>query len=363
MVMLKTKFQIILISSLSLVIAGVIDYYLQFYLASSLLYIIPIYLFSYQNKISLRHVVVFSLLAGFLWFFIELVTHPYPEEIYLLWNSLTRLIIFLLISIVLKRIIIEKEQKLVISKQKEELFEINQKLLESNNELNKLIGIAAHDIRNPVSSIMSFSEILMQDYISASEEEMKIIKIIYDSSKFAMQILNDTLNISQINSGSLILNKEKKDYIVFVKECLAFIFYLAANKQQKIQFISTIDSIFTEFDESRLQQALTNLITNAIKYSDFNTNIVVKVGIPEDNQGYLKTEVIDKGLGIDEKYKSEMFQPFATTSNIPTDNESRTGLGLAITKRIIELHHGSIDFISEKGKGSDFYYLIPIGDK
>jgi signal transduction histidine kinase len=360
MVKLKTKFQIILTSSLSLVIAVVIDYNLQFNLASSLLYIIPIYLFSYQNKISFRYVVMFSLLAGFLWFFIELITHPYQEKIFLLWNSLTRIVIFLLISIILKRIIIEKEQKQVISKQKDELFEINQKLLESNNELNKLIGIAAHDIRNPVNGIMSFSEILMQDYVSATEEEMKIIKIIHDSSKFAMQILNDTLNISQINSGSLTLKRECKDYIIFVKECLAFNYYLAANKQQNIQFISTIDSILTSFDESRLQQAITNLITNAIKYSDFNTTIVVKVSIPEDNRGYLKTEVIDKGLGIDEKYKSEMFQPFATTSNIPTANESRTGLGLAITKRIIELHAGSIDFISEKDKGSDFFFLIPI---
>lgn len=358
--MLKTKLQVILISSILLIIAGISDYYLQYEIASSLLYIIPIYFFSYQNRISLKYVILFSSFAGAQWFLIDFATHPYPNDIYLIWNSFTRLIIFLLISIVLKRIVIEQEQNQIISVQKQQLLEINQKLLESNTELNKLIGIAAHDIRNPVGNIISFSELLVENNQTLTEEERKILRIIHTSSKNALQILNDTLNISQINSGTLILNKVSVDYISFIKECIALNKYLADNKKQNIRFVSTIDSKIMEFDESRMQQAFTNLLTNAIKYSDFNTTIVVNVTYSDDNQSHLKTEIIDQGLGIVKEDKSIIFQPFSTTSNIPTDNESRTGLGLAITKKIIELHNGTIDFISEKGKGSNFFFTIPI---
>ncbi len=78
------------------------------------------------------------------------------------------------------------------------------------------------------------------------------------------------------------------------------------------------------------------------------------------NKKEILTEVIDQGMGIDAKFHDKIFEPFIMTSNIPTDNESKTGLGLAIAKKIVELHLGSIAFTSEKGKGSDFYFTLPV---
>jgi signal transduction histidine kinase len=84
------------------------------------------------------------------------------------------------------------------------------------------------------------------------------------------------------------------------------------------------------------------------------------VGFENDAKSHLVTNIVDQGLGIDEKFHATLFDPFVTTNNKPTNNESSTGLGLAIVKKIVELHHGTIGFTSEKGKGSSFYFTIPV---
>lgn len=96
------------------------------------------------------------------------------------------------------------------------------------------------------------------------------------------------------------------------------------------------------------------------KYSNSDTTITVKVNYIDKKKNQVLTSVIDQGLGIDEKYHATLFIPFTTTANKPTSNESSTGLGLAIVKRIVELHKGTIAFTSEKGKGSNFFFTIPI---
>ncbi len=360
--MLKTKNQIIILSFLSLLSVGLLDFYTHYEITLTLLYIVPVFLFSYQKPISQNYVILFSLSVGLLWFIIDYKTHQYSKELFLYWNSFSRIIIFLLFSIILKRIIIEKEQSQIISEQKGNLEEINKKLGIANADLNKYIGIAAHDIRNPVGNILGFSGLLLREKENPnlSQKQKSFLEIINDSAKNSLQILNDTLNISQIQSGTVILNKTKSDYIVFIKKCIELNNQLANGKKQNIQFNSSIDFIEIEFDSSRLQQVVNNLLTNAIKYSDFNKQIIVRVTDSENNKKYLLTEVIDEGLGISDEFKNSLFEPFTTTSNIPTNQESKTGLGLAIAKKIIEIHGGTINFISEKGKGSNFFFSLPI---
>lgn len=357
--MLKTKNQIIWISTLLLLLVGIIDFIIPFEITTFIFYVIPIFLFSYQNKISQIYLILFSSIAAIEWGILDYFTHPYTNDKYFFFNWLARATIFILTSIVLKRIVIEKEQKQIISIQKNKLEEINKKLQSANDELNKFIGMAAHDIRNPVGNILSFSRLLLDDE-TLTEEKKILIQLIKTSATNSLQILNDTLNISQIQSGTISLNKSKNEYINFVKECLILNSQLSIRKKQNIRFISSINSIDVEFDKSRLLQVINNLLTNAVKYSEFNKEIIVKVKQSEKHNGFLITEIIDEGPGIDDKYHSKIFEPFATTSNIPTDNETKSGLGLAIAKKIIELHKGTLDFTSEKGKGSNFFFSIPI---
>ena len=170
--MLKTRNQIIWVSSLSLILVGIIDYFLSYEIRSLILYIIPIALFSYQNKLSQKYLILFSTIAAMMWGILEFLTHPYSNDQFFFFNMVTRLAIFILTSVILKRLVIEKEQRMIISIQKKALEETNEKLQLTNAELNKFIGIAAHDIRNPVGNILSFSELLLDNETSTEEKNI-----------------------------------------------------------------------------------------------------------------------------------------------------------------------------------------------
>lgn len=357
--MIRTIHQRIWASFFLLFLISFLDFLISFEINSAIFYILPIVLFSYQDRMALKYSILFSTVSAIMWGVFEVSSNPYSNNLYFFLNWLTRCIFFFLAAILANRFVVEITQRQIISTQKNELESINHQLLSANKELNKFIGMAAHDIRNPVGSIQILSEMLL-DEKSLSPEMKNLVEMIKTSADNSLHILNDTLNISKIQSGTIALNIAKSNYIKFVQESLFLNNHLAERKRQTIKFESALSSLEVDFDKTRLMQVIINLLTNAIKYSEPNTEITVKVGYSGDNNEFVLNRVIDNGLGIDEKYHSTLFDPFTTTSNKPTDNESKTGLGLAIVKIIIELHKGTIGFTSEKGKGSEFFFSIPV---
>lgn len=357
--MLNTKSKIIGYSLFLLVLVAIIDFNLTFEIATFAIYLIPIYTFSYQSIIPLKSVLLFSILVAFVWGWFNYISQPYSSAEYFFYNWIARAVVFILSASILKRLVIEKEQRDLISSQKKTLEDTILKLHSTNDELNKFIGMASHDIRNPVGNIISFSEILMEDDVSV-EERNKMIGYINISAKKSLEILNGTLHISQIQSGSLQLTIAKDDYIQFIRDCIIHNNQKASKKKQNIRFTFSLDSMIVAFDKTRLSQVIDNLLGNAIKYSDFNKEILVNVRLSEQIPGSLLVEIIDHGMGIDEIFHDKIFDPFTTTTNKPTDDETKTGLGLAIAKKIIELHNGTIGFSSQKGIGSTFFFTIPI---
>ncbi len=357
--MLNTKSKIIGCSLFLLVLVAIIDFNLTFEIATFAIYLLPIYTFSYQSIISLKSVLLFSILVAFVWGWFNYISQPYSSAEYFFYNWIARAVVFILSASILKRLVIEKEQRDLIASQKKTLEDTIIKLHSTNEELNKFIGMASHDIRNPVGNIISFSDLLLEHDVS-EEEKIKMIEYINISAKKSLEILHGTLHISQIQSGTLQLTFAKDDYIQFIRDCIIHNNQKALKKKQNIRFTFSQDSMFVAFDRIRLSQVIDNLLTNAIKYSDFNNEIHVNVRLSEKIPGCLITEITDHGMGIDEVFKDKLFDPFITTTNKPTDNETKTGLGLAIAKKIIELHQGTIGFSSQKGIGSTFFFIIPI---
>ena len=349
----------IIISIISLLIIVWIDSHVVSEISLALFYLIPVIIFSYQNTTPYRYSILFSIIAALSWTVVDYYTHTYSSEINQIFNAIPKLLISVITAVAIHQYFIEKELQKTIVDQKTKLEKANQQLSESNTELNKFIGMAAHDIRNPVGSIQMFAEMLLEKE-SMTDEDKIYIKMVESAAGHSLQILNDTLNISKIQSGTISMNKKRTDYISFIKESVALNKYLADKKSQSIYFESAIDSLEMEFDQSRLAQVLNNLLTNAIKYSNMNTSITVKVEFSGEKKEMVLTSIKDQGLGIDEKYHATVFDPFTTTANQPTNNESKTGLGLAIVKKIVQLHDGTIGFTSEKGEGSNFYFSIPI---
>ena len=342
----------ITVAIILLILISVFDYQVVYEINLSIFYLIPIVIFSYQKKLPFYYSILFACISSVSWSVIDYLTHQYTEDIYRLINHITRLIISIIAAITVHQYFVEKELQKIISNQKDELTD-------TNKELNKLIGMAAHDIRNPVGSIKMVADMYLEKE-GIPEADREWIRMIQTAANNSLQILNDTLNISKIQSGTIALNITKSDYIQFVKDCVAANNYLAVNKNQIIIFETAIDYIEIGFDHTRMSQVVNNLLTNAIKYSNAHTTVTVKIFYDSKSPNQIVTSIIDQGLGIDEKYHATLFNPFTTTENQPTQNESSTGLGLAIVKKIVEVHKGTIGFTSEKGKGSNFFFAIPI---
>lgn len=241
--------------------------------------------------------------------------------------------------------------------QKKALAEKNQRLTDLNLQKNELLGVAAHDLRNPLSVINSFSEILLEAVEDLKPENIKeILLIINKTSRFSLQLLNDLLDYSKIESGTLQLKKVRLNYFGFIKENISQNEFLSVQKSIPIELTASSEDLVFEFDPRRIDQVLNNLISNAIKYSFPGNGI--KVSVFKEN-GFIATSVEDKGQGIPEKDLPHLFEPFRQVSVKATNNEKGSGLGLAIVKKILDVHNGHISVKSKPGEGSVFTFWLP----
>ncbi|MBN2546009.1 MAG: PAS domain-containing sensor histidine kinase, partial [Spirochaetes bacterium] len=214
------------------------------------------------------------------------------------------------------------------------------KLKELNEEKNKFIGYAVHDLRSPITVILMYVEYFME-FLSKNldQKQIKSLNKINETAHFMLELTNDILNITKIDAGRLELNKEKGDYIKLIKENIDFNQMLAVKKDIKINFITSDEKILINFDKRRISEVINNLLSNAIKYSNPQTDITVKVTKNDNN---ILTEVIDQGPGIMQSEIKKLFKPFQKASVQTTAGESSNGLGLAISKKIVAAHKGEI---------------------
>lgn len=250
----------------------------------------------------------------------------------------------------------------------QEINNLARKLQKSNAQLtqvnalkNQFLGMAAHDLRNPIGIVLQYSKFLLDETKSLlNENQNKLLRRIMDSSKFMLQLLNDLLDISRIESGKLELSLRLTDFVSFVERNVSFNQILAAKKQMKLIFRGEENLPSLMIDQAKIEQVLNNLISNAIKYSFSNTIIQVCVSQSGDS---IMISVQDEGQGIPENEISKLFQAFQTTSVKSTASEKSTGLGLMIAKKIITGHQGKIWVDSKPGRGSTFFFTLPIPEE
>lgn len=229
-----------------------------------------------------------------------------------------------------------------------------QALRDANEKKNKVLGMAAHDIRSPLSVIKTSAELLAKGSLE-NERQKKLVNMINKTSNDMLALLNDLLDVSSIESGQLNINLKPIKLSSLVKDKLASLRDIAAQKQQQIhEDISEVGTI--EADEYRILQVIDNLATNAIKYSPLESEIYVRL---KKLNRLVRFEIEDEGPGIEEQYLDKLYGAFQTTSNMTTGGERSTGLGLAICKQLIENHNGSIGYEPGTHGGSCFYFELP----
>ena len=239
----------------------------------------------------------------------------------------------------------------------EQIRKQNTQLRELNELKNKFLGIASHDLRNPLFLIRSYSEILIDGSPgSINEQQKKLLKKIFNSSDFMKALLENLLDISKIESGNIELEKKVQDFNEITKIQME-LFQLLAQKKQIHLHLELGKLPPFAFDKNAVTQAIGNFIGNAIKFSPPDTNIYV---LTENREGKARFSVRDEGPGISAEDQKLLFGEFQTLSAKPTGGEKSTGLGLAIVKKLVNLHGGDVGVSSELGKGSTFFFTLPM---
>lgn len=256
---------------------------------------------------------------------------------------------------------LEKDREVQSRMLKELIFRYSaaeRELVELNQLKNKLLGMAAHDMRNPLVSVRGFSEILLSGELGPVEEaQREFLTLIHSASQEMLTLVNDLLDVSIIESGQLTLRLQSGNLNDLLGTRLKIIQISADAKDIAIQHSlkSVPDS---RFDSNRIGQVIDNLLGNAIKFSPSGSTVFVSLTA---NQQDVVVDVRDEGPGLSSEDQSKLFGEFQRLSAQPTNGEKSTGLGLAIVKKIVEAHQGQVSVKSELGKGSTFSFSLPLG--
>ncbi len=235
----------------------------------------------------------------------------------------------------------------------DQLEEEKEALRKISKEKDKLLGCAAHDLRNPISSIKGYTDLLLEEDLDEAAAK-QFLGIIHDASDGMLRLLEDLLEAYTLESGIVTLNKQTGNLGELVQRRIAIATVLAS--QKKITIHHSPPEVDADFDASKIGQVLDNILANAIKFTMPGKNIYVSL---EDYITTVKVVVRDEGVGIPDAEKSLLFKPFSRLSVKPTGNEKSTGLGLAICDRIIKAHGGEMGIESKVGVGSVIYFSIP----
>jgi signal transduction histidine kinase len=237
------------------------------------------------------------------------------------------------------------------------LVQRNQQLQELNEKKNELLGMAAHDLRNPLNAILGYSNFFLDQFEDTlSEKQVRFISTIARSSNRMLDLVNDLLDVSALESGNVTLRLEVVDLKNVISQSLDVLNPLAKEKGIQIEFESD-DIPSMRADPGKIEQIFTNLVSNALKFSHSETT--VRVNLENQDDGVL-LKVADQGQGIPSGEQLKLFRPFSRTSVTTTGGETSTGLGLAIVKKMVEGHGGQIWVDSEAGKGSTFSVFLPL---
>jgi signal transduction histidine kinase len=254
-------------------------------------------------------------------------------------------------------IIVEKGRLVSeIAAQKAAIEQQNEELRHLSELKDSFLGMAAHDLRTPIT-VIQLAVGLMLDYGAplSDEERTSFLRDIKRQSDHMLALLNDLLDVTEIEAGHLSLDRQPIDLADFLQDATAWHRKLAAPKGTQI-ILEDVPAGRAQADALRLRQVVDNLISNAVKYSPPGSQVWVRAERTSDGW---RIHVKDQGPGITPKDRQRLFQDFARLSAKPTGGEKSTGLGLAITHRVVAAHDGQIGVDSEPGQGADFWFTLP----
>lgn len=219
------------------------------------------------------------------------------------------------------------------------------------------VANVSHELRTPLTSIKGYTETLLQDLEDGRALDPEFLKIILKNSNRLLALINDLLDLSAIESGADELHPANLDLQEITEHVVKHLELNAAKKDTKVEI--KIDTPALQADPKRLEQVMTNLIDNAIKYCPNHSTITVSWSREEIDVPSIVLRVADNGPGIPAKYIDRLFERFYRLDKGRSREMGGTGLGLSIVKHIMQRHNGSVTVESSMGSGTTFICRFP----
>ena len=236
------------------------------------------------------------------------------------------------------------------------LASTNESLISASQAKSDFLASMSHELRTPLSAILGFSDLMRQEPARGEDVlvPMEWVELIHRGGQHLLSLINDVLDLAKVEAGRLDLHLEPVDLQVAVAELLNGIRPLAERK--RLHLDASVPPVVATVDRGRFRQVLYNLLSNAIKYTPDEGSVKVVAAV---DGPYVRIAVTDTGIGISAEDQPRVFEEFRQVGD-PTERQEGTGLGLALTRRLVEAHGGSIGLASVRGQGSTFTFRLPI---
>lgn len=232
----------------------------------------------------------------------------------------------------------------------------NEQLESINTSKDSFLSILSHDLRAPFTSILGFSEIILNETQLPEKDKIEYVKFIYDSSNNQLQLINHLFDWSQMQTGKMKTDIQRIHAQSIAHSCVSYLTAQAIRKNIHTN-VSIPESFYIDADERLVTKVFLNLISNAIKYSHENESIEITANVY--NNSFTEFIIKDRGVGISETSKEKIFNIGKLFSTEGTKGEKGSGLGLMLSRLIVEKHGGEMWYFSAEGKGSEFHFTLP----
>ncbi len=245
----------------------------------------------------------------------------------------------------------------------EEQLVIADKLREVDKLKSQFLANMSHELRTPLNSIIGFSRVIIKGIDGPiSELQQQDLSAIYSAGQHLLNLINNILDISKIEAGKMELAFDNNVNLVdLINSCVSTAVGLVKDKPVKLEKKLATDLPLVNADPTRIRQVILNLVSNATKFTDTGTiTVVAGVQMNPENHPEVIVKVNDTGTGISPEDQKKLFQPFSQVDDSPTRKTGGSGLGLSISRLLVEMHGGRIGVNSEVGHGSTFWFTLPL---
>ena len=258
----------------------------------------------------------------------------------------------------------EKNSDKYIQELEEKIIDLSLMLKSKTNALiaadetrAKILGKLTHNLKNPVGVIFSFSEMMLEDLADYSTDKLeKHLQIIKNSATFSLALLDTISKYSRVQSPNFVLKCQSLNYVELINRLIDEFKSEASKKNIGLEIEVPTNELFLTLDEAEITQALRAILNNALRYSNENSTITITV---ETLKNTVETTITDQGMGISDTDLPHIFEEFYVVNTYSANKQKCVGLGLAIAKKIVELHKGKISTKSTLEKGASFKIILP----